>query len=261
VDDNQLLGRLLIDELEQLLASYPRSEDEADSAGLYVESPHGARGSVAEQLAGVPNGGAFKLIGPDLLLAIAQTAIEVLEDLNEDPGHAVATASAIGWLRRRFVKLRSRKQSDRTRRDDAVRAVATALVGAGWNEEDAEAAAQEAWTRGRRLGTRIAGVMCDQEEIHGVYDAALAVSLQHSRDALLGSIDPHVTSTLPSLPDHGSQMLSDLQALNRIVLRDGSCPLVAWLSTAAALRAAHLESQVFHAVLLRLRSAGRKTEQ
>jgi len=86
-------------------------------------------------------------------------------------------------------------------------------------------------------------------ELQVIHAAAVSVSLHENRTALLGGIDPSVVSALPVMPDPSSQMLSDLQILNRTTLLDGLCPLAVWLSAAITLRRSNGESVIFRRAL------------
>lgn len=86
--------------------------------------------------------------------------------------------------------------------------------------------------------------------IFEIHSAAVDLGLPGCRAALLSAIAPTISAGLPHAGDPSSQLLGDLQTLNRIPGRgDEAPPLATWLEAALQLRQARIEAQVLRDAL------------
>src|SRR5689334_20169748 len=93
-------------------------------------------------------------------------------------------------------------------------------------------------------------VVLSPDQILSLHEAVVRTRLTDSRAALLGGIAPGFVDSLPSAPNPGGQILSDLHALNAVAaLSDGSVPIVTWLRNAARLAGSRREARVFRELL------------
>ncbi len=138
-------------ELEELLDI--EAPQEADSAGVYVESPESFRERGKERIAGVPGAGIVELAGPLLLQWIvavaAATWTEVKKEAIEDASKAVR-----GWLARLFGKGRAKPPV--TTKAETVAAITASLIRAGWDAGKAGRAAERTWQQGQEAGRKLA---------------------------------------------------------------------------------------------------------
>jgi hypothetical protein len=92
----------------------------------------------------------------------------------------------------------------------------------------------------------------NHDEILRLRAAIISARLGNSRTALLAGIDAALIASLPNASAPGDHILTDLDALNEAgTLREGSVPLVTWLSNAAALAGERTELDVFEEALER----------
>jgi nucleoside phosphorylase len=94
-----------------------------------------------------------------------------------------------------------------------------------------------------------------QNELHELHKAAISTNLVAERSALMSHIAPAFVASLPEAKSPGAQLLSDLNSLNGIVLKDGTLPLAIWLQEAILLCGERSESVVFQRMLERCREA------
>jgi Effector-associated domain 5/TIR domain len=87
------------------------------------------------------------------------------------------------------------------------------------------------------------------DDIHRIYDAAIAVGLSRHQDALLAGLPPAFVASLPQDHASGAQLFSTLHTLNTATLADGTLPLRVWLTNAVKLAGGRAEQRVFEQAL------------
>jgi hypothetical protein len=88
------------------------------------------------------------------------------------------------------------------------------------------------------------------DQIRRLHTAILTALLTDNRRALLGGIDAVFVAGLPTAPDPGGQIFSDLHLLNAVErLADGTVPLKIWLENALTLAGQRVEVDVILAAL------------
>lgn len=75
--------------------------------------------------------------------------------------------------------------------------------------------------------------LLSQDQIHTLH--TLVIGARLDRKSLLGTLPADFVASLPDAPSHSSQILSDLDELDGVILQDGTIPLLVWLR-----RAVHL---------------------
>jgi hypothetical protein len=94
------------------------------------------------------------------------------------------------------------------------------------------------------------GELLPQVWVRQIHRAAVDVGLTACRDVLLSGMQPGLAADLPMARNPSSQLLSDLQVLNRIMpARDRASPLEIWLHSALELSRVRDEAQTFREAL------------
>src|SRR5262245_38526446 len=85
-----------------------------------------------------------------------------------------------------------------------------------------------------------------RETIYEIHATAIVLGFHSLRNVLLEGINPIFVASLPYASSPASQLLSDLEILNRTErLTDGSAPLEIWLEAAKRLATSRVEAEVF----------------
>ncbi len=100
-------------------------------------------------------------------------------------------------------------------------------------------------------------MLLQTQELHEIYNTALALQLGDRRDALMSSIDVRIAQGMIRSPRPADQLLEDLNFLSRYPKNPDIAaehPLIIWLTTAIQLSPEHPRASVFTQYLEKLRA-------